>query len=78
MSCHVDWSDSKRPCLLACLHARCLLACLLACLLGVVDGSLAILFAGKFARLVVLRFGGVGKEALLATIVDIGINVLAR
>lgn len=55
-----------------------MLAYLLTCLLGAVDGSLAILLAGKFDRLIVLRFGGVGKEALLATIVDIGINVLAR
>lgn len=62
---------------LAYLHAR-LLAHLLACLLGAVGGSLAILHAGKFDRLIVLRFGGVAKEALLATIVDIGINVLAR
>lgn len=50
----------------------------LVCLVGAVGGSLAILHAGKFDRLIVLRFGGVGKEALLATIVDIGINVLAR
>ena len=42
------------------------------------EGSLEILLASKFDRLIVLRFGGVGKEALLATIVDIGINVLAR
>lgn len=54
------------------------LAYMLAYLLGAVDGPLAILLAGKFDRLIVLRFGGVGKEALLATIVDIGINVLAR
>ena len=65
MGSSVDWSDSKQ-------------ASLLACLLGAVEGSLAILLAGKFDRLIVLRFGGVGKEALLATIVDIGINVLAR
>lgn len=50
----------------------------LACLVGAVDGSLAILLDGKFARLVVLQFGGVDKEALLATIVDIGVNVLSR
>ena len=55
-----------------------MLAYLLTCLLGAVNGSLAILHAGKFGWLVVLQIGGVGKEALLATIVDIGINVLAR
>mgnify|MGYP003378375040 FL=1 len=55
-----------------------MLAYLLTYLLGAVDGPLAILHAGKFDRLIVLRFGGVCKEALLATIVDIGINVLAR
>ena len=56
---------SELTCSLASLLAR-----LLPYLLGAVDGSLAILLAGKFDRLIVLRFGGVGKEALLATIID--------
>lgn len=66
---------SELACLLACLLLAYLLTCSLLC---AEEGSLDILLAGKFARSVVLRFGGVDKEALLATIVDIGVNVLAR